>query len=133
MPNYLKMELINSICALHQRGWSKRRIARELKLDRDTVRRYLRAAASSQPTPTLDMAGENHPLSIPGVSNSENQNQPISIAGDLVRSPVYPEVRSSAGGPSKCEGQAESAESIRAKLEQGLSAQRIYQDLVADV
>ena len=39
MPNYLKMDLINTICALQKQGWSKRRIARELNIDRQTVQR----------------------------------------------------------------------------------------------
>jgi transposase len=131
MPNHLKMELINSICALHQRGWSKRRIARELSLDRQTVRKYLLAASKSLPAPASapEVTGENHPLSTPGASVAENQNHPLSTAGDLAPVPIHPEVRSSAGRPGKCD---EHTEFIHARLEQGLSAQRIYQDLVAE-
>ena len=42
MANELSMADQESIGALLRQGWSKRRIARELKLHRDTVRRYAR-------------------------------------------------------------------------------------------
>jgi transposase len=48
--NQLKVKEQQAIKALHERGWSKRRIARELGLDRVTVRRYIASAAKS-PTP----------------------------------------------------------------------------------
>jgi len=48
--NQLKVKEQQAIKALHERGWSKRKIARELGLDRVTVRRYIAAAAKS-PTP----------------------------------------------------------------------------------
>ena len=50
MSNFLKMDLVNAIQALKSKGWSKRRIARELQIDRQTVRRYLRAASSKDGT-----------------------------------------------------------------------------------
>jgi hypothetical protein len=34
MPNLLKVAMIETILSLHQRGWSQRRIARELGVDR---------------------------------------------------------------------------------------------------
>jgi orotate phosphoribosyltransferase-like protein len=37
MANRLKMALIDSIFTLHQRGWSQRRIARELGIDRESA------------------------------------------------------------------------------------------------
>ena len=40
MSNELSMADRESISALLRRGWSKRRIARELGLHRDTVRRH---------------------------------------------------------------------------------------------
>ena len=33
MANLLRMALIETIFSLHQRGWSRRRIARELGID----------------------------------------------------------------------------------------------------
>ena len=46
MANHLTMALIDSVRTLHQRNWSQRRIARELGIDRETVARYLQAAAT---------------------------------------------------------------------------------------
>src|SRR5262245_41324111 len=40
MANRLKMADIQAVTALLQQGWSQRRIARELGLDRETVARY---------------------------------------------------------------------------------------------
>jgi len=45
--NQLKMADVQSIVTLHSRGWSGRRIARELGVDRATVGRYLRLSAQS--------------------------------------------------------------------------------------
>ena len=42
MANRLKMALIETIQSLHQRGWSQRRVARELKVDREAVAKHLR-------------------------------------------------------------------------------------------
>lgn len=46
MANVLKMALIESILSLHAQHWSQRRIARELQIDRETVRKYLRERLS---------------------------------------------------------------------------------------
>jgi hypothetical protein len=40
-----------SIIGLYRQGWSKRRIARALQLDRVTVRKYLAPEISKSPTP----------------------------------------------------------------------------------
>jgi transposase len=47
--NRLKVNEQITIVRLHEQGWSKRRIARELGLDQVTVRRYLAAAKSPAP------------------------------------------------------------------------------------
>ncbi len=44
--NQLKVNQQQTIIALCERGWSKRKIARELGLDRVTVRKYIAAAKS---------------------------------------------------------------------------------------
>ena len=44
MANQLKMADIQSVLALHNNGWSARRIARDLGINRETVGRYLRLA-----------------------------------------------------------------------------------------
>ncbi len=43
MANRLKMAVTETIQTLRRRGWSARRIARELGVDRETVARQLRA------------------------------------------------------------------------------------------
>jgi DNA-binding NarL/FixJ family response regulator len=42
MMNRLKMAMIETILSLHRQGWSNRRIARELGIDRDAVARHIR-------------------------------------------------------------------------------------------
>ena len=50
MANRLKMATVQSILTLHDRGWSQRRIAVELDVDRETVSRYVELARqASQP------------------------------------------------------------------------------------
>ena len=41
MTNFIKVSLQETIYNLYDRGWSNRRIARELKINRETVARYL--------------------------------------------------------------------------------------------
>src|SRR5258708_32533092 len=88
MSNVLKVSLQTTIHSLYDRGWSRRRIARELGIDRETVGRYLRLAKPA-----------------------------ISTPGKGV------------GRKSQCEPLVEV---ITAKVEVGLSAQRIYQDLMEE-
>ena len=42
MANVLKMTVIQSILSLHAQGWSHRRIAKALAINRRTVSRYVR-------------------------------------------------------------------------------------------
>ena len=44
MANLLKMAVSETIRTLHHRGWSQRRIADELGINRETVARHLRRA-----------------------------------------------------------------------------------------
>jgi transposase len=119
MANILKVNEQNTIQQLKRVGWSNRRIARHLGIDRKTVRRYLRAAAKS---PTI---------STPGSVVSGSAGPPISTPGSPPEvHPVTQALEAQAGRPSHCESHRPSIES---KLEAGLSAQRIYQDLVSEV
>ena len=89
--NQLKVNQQQSILLLHEQGWSKRRIALELALDRGTVPKYLAGAAPK-------------PATNPRTGSTARQ-----------------------GPASVCEPwQAQ----IQQGLAQGLSVQRIYQDLV---
>jgi len=49
--NQLQVNRQHPIVALFEQGWSRRRIARELGLDRATVRKYLAASAAKPPIP----------------------------------------------------------------------------------
>ena len=119
MANVLKVNEQNSIQQLAAQGWSRRRIARELKLDRKTVRRYLEAAAKS---PTI---------STPGSPPAPESKSPISTPGEKssVDLPAAA-LKAEAGRPSLCDAYRAC---IDEKLDAGLSAQRIYQDLVNEV
>lgn len=55
MSNITKVELQTSILTLHEQGWSERRIARELGLHRETVKRY--CACSKCTTPQTGKKG----------------------------------------------------------------------------
>ncbi len=60
MANQLKMAVVNAIITLKQRGWSIRRIARELEIDRATVRRHLELAQNgSNPVSDLPIGTDN--------------------------------------------------------------------------
>jgi hypothetical protein len=56
--NQLKVNRQQSIIGLYQQGWSKRRIARELQMDRATVRKYLAEGSSKSPTPHIGSGPE---------------------------------------------------------------------------
>jgi transposase len=111
--NELKLNLQHAISALNKNGWSRRAIARELRIDRETVSKYLRAASESPVQPAVS----NPAISTPGSTVDEQSIEPISPS------------TSAAGRKSLCE---EWRDQIQLALDGELSAQRIYQDLVAD-
>lgn len=117
MANQLKMAIIDTILTLHAHGWSQRRIAEMLGIHRETVARYvLQADQTSKPAnaplgatvPSDEVKPANAPLSVEAVSTSTTAQ----------RGP---------GRSSDCEPWRAL---ICAKLELGLSTQRIDQDLV---
>lgn len=113
MANRLKVAKMLSIQALHAQGWSQRRIARELGIDRQTVARHLQEAAKPANAPT----GSADPKPAKAPTGSE------ASAGDPKPA------KAPTGSRSSC---AAFHEVILAKLEQGLTAQRIFQDLVSE-
>ena len=104
MANILQMDEQQTIATLAKRGWSIRKIARHLKLHRHTVRRYFSEQKSDSKCTTISTAGNDPKCT-------------ISTTGKM-------------GRKSIC---AALANSIKAKLGDGLSAQRIYQDLIIEV
>ena len=71
MANQLKMATVQFILELHAQGWSGRRIARELGVDRETVSRYV--AGSNPANAPITRAGES--------ALSNPANAPIRVAG----------------------------------------------------
>ena len=128
MPNLLRVAMVETILALHQRRWSQRRIALELGIDRETVARHLKLVArDSKPAiaPLGSDAGDSEPkpaIAPLGSDAPADEPQPAPASRDA-------EARERGGRTSECEP---FRDAIRAKLDLGLSAQRIFQDLTAD-
>jgi transposase len=101
MSNVLKVSHQETIRSLHEKGWSDRRIARELGINRRTVNRYW--AKCTIPPP-----------------GSVDEREP--------KCTIVPTGKST-GRRSQCDP---FAQAITGKVESGLSAQRIYQDLVEE-
>src|ERR1700676_5299550 len=93
MANQLKMALIETIVTLCRRGWSQRRIARELDIDRETVGRYLRMAESA-PKPAIAPSGSAEDVSESKPAIAPPGSEGVEPAGIL---PGEVEI-SSAGG-----------------------------------
>ena len=117
MSNQLSMAIQETILSLHRQGWSKRRIARELGLHRDTVRRSVKAAAA-----------QIRPEVTPGFSAAFDSKQatPDKVTTGSDELPEAPAASDALVGRSLCEP---FREIVGAKVGAGLSAQRIYQDL----
>jgi transposase len=110
MSNVLKVSHQEAIRGLHQKGWSKRRIARELGIHRQTVSRYSEGGSKCTGISIAGSGEESDSKSVVAREPAE------SIAGRF-------------GRKSWCRP---FEEAIGSKMEAGLSAQRIYQDLVEE-
>ena len=159
MANALKMAVIEAILSLCRRGWSRRRIARELGIDRETVSRHLRAATEpsnpanaplgsaafgADPKPAIapigsgQIASDSKPANAPIGSEAPREDAAQGQPEPKDTSQVQPAPTDAlpskpmdlgAGRPSDC---APWRAVIQAKLDQGLTAQRIYQDLITE-
>jgi transposase len=98
--NRLAVSLQQSILTLHERGWSARRIARELGMHRETVGRELKRAKPAKVTTGSAAEVESKPAKV--TTGSEGRSR------------------------SQCE---EWRTMIMDSLQAGLSARRIFQDL----
>lgn len=122
MANRIKMANVHAILTLHQNNnWSNRRIARELGINRDTVDRYVRLARqSSEDNPKPAKAP-------PGSGESPEAKRAKAPPGSEVNAPgIFQENR---GSRSACEPYRAM---IEKKVSQGLTARRIYQELVLE-
>lgn len=152
MANQLRVAEIQSILTLYERGWSCRRIARELGIHRETVGKYVRQVRvlegvdGSKPAKALTgSAGGDDPAkpakaltgslsgSIPPALSWEPQGLASSASGSCPGSSPAP---GRALGPETLPRTLSVCRPhhavILAKLEQGLSTVRIQQDLAAD-
>jgi transposase len=116
--NQLEVSLQQAIIALHGRGWSQRRIARELQINRETVAVHVHAAKPAISTTGSDATGPVNPaISTLGSASITETKPAISTAG------------SSGGRVSLCR---EHLATITAAVTAGLSAKRIHQDLITE-
>ncbi len=118
--NHLEMDQQQSILTLTAKGWSQRKIARELHIDRETVARHRRLAQQNAVSkPAIPPPGSDTPHTGADV-----------LSAETAQDSGHPKPAiSPAGRRSDCEL---FRATILVKLALGLTAQRIYQDLVAE-
>lgn len=132
MSNRLKVGWVHTIETMLGRGWSHRRIARALGIDRGTVARYAHRArapanaAGAPPGLEGGAAGESAACSDPNAARAPlgSATPDWGVEPTAVTAAPSPPVQ-----PSQCEP---FRAVIVAKLEQGLSAKRIHQDLIRE-
>jgi transposase len=150
MANRLKMAMVDAILRLLQRGWSYRRIGRELGIHRDTVARLAgKSKPAKAPLGVEQNGAESKPAKAPlGADNRDGTVSAPACAASDALAVVTSNPPSRQPSPSQekelLEGTAcgdavfsrSACEPFRsiilAKLEQALSGQRIYQDLVVE-
>jgi len=116
MANQLKMAMVQAILTLARLGWSQRQIAKELKINRETVARYVHSSPAQSKPATNPIPGSD---AVPeGIGESKPASNPIPGSAAAAACP---------GPESLCEP---FRAVIEEKLEQGLTGQRIHQDLV---
>ena len=147
MANQLKMDDVQAIVALHQHGWSDRRIALELGIDRETVGKYvkhvegLRGAGQGEAKPASAPPGSAGGVpGIEGVDGSLQGPEGAPLGSVVQREPDSAGSKPASAPPGSTEHNSSEENNtstawpwrqvIEQKLLQGLSAQRIYQDLL---
>ena len=128
--NQLQVNQQQNIVQLHQRGWSRRRIARELGLDRGTVRKYVDRAKPAT-HPQTGSASKPATQARTGSTDPEDPKPAIVQTGSAAVEDPKPAIAQtgSGGAISKCQP---FAERIVRDWGAGLSIQRIAQDLRAE-
>ena len=147
----LKMAQRDAILGLLALGWSHRRIAREVGVNRETVSRYAKLQRSGakpaiSTSESVGAASSNPAISTPGSEGTASSNPAIPTPGSEGTASLNPAISTpgsegSASLPSSVSHDQKAGRQshcvsfdtlIRKKIDQDLSAQRIYQDLVAD-
>ena len=143
MANRLKMAKIDAILHLHQRHWSIRRIAKELGISRKAVARHIRLGQSSSKVARAPIGigdvlfGAKEATSGGGAHGpgAADQNQGADDS-KVARAPIGAAELDTIGAGRSGRHQSSLCEPWRdiivTKLEAGLTAQRIYQDLVSE-
>jgi transposase len=153
MANQLKMAVVQAILSLHAQGWSQRSIALRLGVHRETVSRHIRQATSESKPATLPaglaVAGDGSEVPKPAILHGPSGMGDATAGGSVGADPTADakpatlhtgklgEVESLSPLPSKPRSARPASQShcepwraqIEAKRAQGLTAQRIYQDL----
>ncbi len=127
MGNYLKMHKQQQVIALLELGWTYRRIEAETGVRRETVSRYdkKRGSNAAKVTPGSDAFRSTQD---PENSEQAGSNPAKVTAGSVSNAAkVFPGSKLPARSAAAAHGDV-----IQAKLEKGLTAQRIWQDLVED-
>ena len=84
MANQIKMATSTSIIELYEHGWSQRRIARDLDLNRETVARHIRLHRTPDSKPAIlpagiDAAGEAKPAKVPTGIDEGGDPKPAKV------------------------------------------------------
>ena len=119
MANQIKMAKSASIIELYEHGWSRRRIALELDLNRETVSRYIRLHAAPEAKPAKVPTGTDgpegsKPATLPAGIGEVGDSKPAKVPAGIFES------------ASLCRPYHDF---VLRGVESGLTAQRIFQDL----
>src|SRR6266550_8560095 len=128
----LKMDIQQAISTLTRSGWSQRRIARELGIDRETVARYRGLARQvEKPNPAIPPAG-SEPVEGPNPAIVFPGAEVPTAPSDPPAEPPNPAISPTGSKPGRVSHCEPFETFIKAGLDASLSAQRIYQDLVSE-
>jgi transposase len=143
MANRLKMAKVDAVLRLHQQHWSIRRIAKELGISRKAVARHIRLgqpivkgcqapigicdtwAGAKEATPEVGAHDPGSAVQKEGAEHSKVARAPIGASD-------FDGVRRGRPGPHQTSLCEPWRAIIVTKLEGGLTAQRIYQELVSE-
>ena len=122
MANQVKVAMQQRIIALHELGWAFRKIARELGINRETVARYVHMAEAEDSKPAKVTPGS-------GALEASKPAKATPGSGALEASKPAKVTPGSDRTQSLCKP---FRNTIIHLLDQGLTAQRIWQDLQAE-
>src|SRR5882724_8746005 len=128
----LKMDIQQAISIFSRSGWSQRRIARELGIDRETVARYRRLARQvEEPNPAISPAG-SAPIEAPNPASVPPGSEVITAPSNTPVERPNPAISPTGSKPGRVSHCEPFETFIKAGLDASLSAQRIHQDLVSE-